>query len=100
MDATQENSDDSPTCAMCGRERQLTFHHLIPRKNHKNKWFKKKYTKEALHQGVDVCRSCHNKIHQVFDEKELGKEYNTLEKIMSNEDIQRFVEWVKKQDKL
>jgi len=39
-------------CELCGRENVLTFHHLIPVTLHKNKWFKKNYTREEMNTGV------------------------------------------------
>lgn len=38
------------TCDLCQREQPLTFHHLIPVCLHKNKWFKKNYTREPKDQ--------------------------------------------------
>ncbi|WP_345374497.1 hypothetical protein [Algivirga pacifica] len=84
-------------CEMCKRKFPLTFHHLIPRSNHRNKWFKKNFTKEDMtHRGIWVCKPCHKHIHQTFSEKVLGREYNTLEKLMSHEEIHRFVAWLQK----
>ena len=49
------------------------FHHLIPRTVHTNKWFKKRYTREQMREGINVCTSCHHAIHALIpDEKELG----------------------------
>lgn len=83
-------------CEMCGREKDLTFHHLIPRTLHKNKWFKKNFTRDEMNTGIDVCRDCHSAIHDFIDEKTLGREYNTLEKLMTHEQISGFVKWVSK----
>lgn len=47
--------------------------------------------------GIDVCRLCHNAIHDFFDEKTLGKEYNTLEKLISHPKVQDFIVFAKKQ---
>ena len=83
---------------MCRREQPLTFHHLIPRTNHANKWFKKRFDKlDMTHRGVWLCRACHKHLHRTFTEKELGKEYNTLDAILAEPQIQKFVGWVKKQ---
>jgi len=85
-------------CAICGRKIELTFHHFIPRSMHSNKWFEKRYTKEQMKsQGCGVCWDCHSFIHTTFDEKELGREYNSLEKILANEKIQKFIPFVRKQ---
>lgn len=83
-------------CALCGRQRPLTFHHLIPRTCHSNKWFKKRFSRDDMHsRGIDVCRNCHSFIHQQFSEKQLGRMYNTLEALQAHEAVQRFVRWVR-----
>ena len=47
---------------------------------------------------VSLCRPCHSAIHELIpDEKELGREFNTLEKLLSHPPIEKFVCWVKKQ---
>jgi len=46
-------------CELCQREEAQDFHHLIPRTLHTNKWFKKRYAREELQQGIAVCKSCH-----------------------------------------
>lgn len=46
--------------------------------------------------GIDVCRRCHSYIHEQFSEKELGRQFNTLEKLLANEAIATFAEWAKK----
>jgi hypothetical protein len=85
-------------CELCGRINLCNEHHLIPRTNHKNKWFKKNFTKEQMNTTVNICkRDCHKHIHIfVPSEKELGKEYNTIDKLLSNEKILNYVNWVKK----
>ena len=83
-------------CEMCGREKDLTFHHLIPRTLHKNKWFKKNFSREEMDNGIDICQDCHSAVHDFIDEKQLGREFNTLEKLMEHEKVDDFVEWVSK----
>lgn len=73
-------------CPLCGREMiegsSIDKHHLIP---------KLKGGKET----VLLHKICHRKIHSLFKENELKNQYNTIEKLLSNEDIQNFVKWVK-----
>ena len=81
-------------CAMCKRKEALTKHHLIPSNLHRNKWFKKRFTKEEMQQVIWVCRPCHNAIHRfVPNNKELARNYNSLNSILSHEGIKNFVEW-------
>ena len=41
---------------------------------------------------------CHDKIHAVFTEMELKKHYNTIELLQQNEEIARFIKWVRKRE--
>ena len=43
-------------CRLCRSEESDNFHHLIPRSVHSNKWFRKRFTREVMRQGIDVCR--------------------------------------------
>jgi len=84
-------------CELCKRDdMELTFHHLIPVTNHKNKWFKKNFTREEMNTGADLCSDCHGNIHRFINEKELGKHFNTIAKLLENEDVSKFVQWVSK----
>lgn len=60
------------------------------------------------HHLVPACRGgketqhmhkvCHSKIHHTFTEKQLEKEFNSVEKLLENEEIVKFVAWVSKKD--
>jgi len=85
-------------CEFCKREKELTFHHYIPRTLHKNKYFKKMFEKEYMKtHDVNLCEDCHKMVHRFFAEKELGKYYNTKQKLFSIEKVRKFVKWVQKQ---
>ncbi len=89
----------SGPCALCARERPLTFHHLIPRTNHRNKWFRKNFdVMDMRTRGLLLCRDCHRKVHQTHDEKTLGRCFNTREALLSDAEIRKFVAWVRKRD--
>ncbi len=88
------------SCALCHRvtRRGTTEHHLIPRTCHANKWFKKRFSREELRATIQVCSDCHEAIHEcVPDEKTLGREYDTLEKLMAHPEVAKFVAWIRKQ---
>lgn len=76
-------------CPLCGREMvpgpSVDLHHLIP---------KSKKGKDTVY----IHKICHRKVHSVFTEKELEKEWNTIEKLKSNPEISKFVKWVSKKD--
>jgi len=80
----------------CVKENVLTFHHLIPVSLHKNKWFKKNYTKEELNNGIYICKEdCHKEIHKLISEKELGRSFNTLEKLKRHIKVKKYIKWIK-----
>ncbi len=82
-------------CELCGRVRPLTFHHLIPRSVHANKWFKERHTREEMARGIDVCRDCHSAIHRfVPSEKTLARDYATKEQLLTHPELAKFVAWV------
>jgi hypothetical protein len=84
-------------CQLCGCEIACTFHHLIPRTLHSNKWFKKRFTREELRSGIDVCKQCQNAIHHLVpDEKELGRYYNTLDRLLAHPEVSKYVAWKRK----
>jgi hypothetical protein len=81
-------------CELCCCEEADNFHHLIPRTLHGNKWFKKRFTREQMRRGIRVCRDCHKAIHDLIpDEKELGRHYNTLEKLLDHPGVAKYVDW-------
>lgn len=45
-----------------------------------------------------VHRICHNKIHSIWTEKELEKEFNDPNKIAEHEEMQKFIKFVKKKE--
>lgn len=74
-------------CQICQREtpdRLSEKHHLIPRSKHG----------DSLN-TIAVCVCCGDQIHQLFSNKELAKDYNTLQKILDNEKIIKWVKWVR-----
>ena len=86
-------------CELCGRETgNLTRHHLIPRTRHANKRNKKVFARADVHTRIALlCRACHKQIHAVLTEKELERDFNTLETLRCHPEIAGFVEWVKSQ---
>ncbi|MCA6364376.1 MAG: hypothetical protein IM638_15170 [Bacteroidetes bacterium] len=71
------------TCALCKRPlgSNWNVHHLIP------KTFGGRVT-------VPMHRICHSKIHSVFTERELLKQYHTIEALLTHDAIAGFVKWV------
>lgn len=90
-------SDDRDSCLLCGRQTALTFHHLIPKKVHRRKRFRKRYGRDELNQGVKICRLCHSGVHRLFDEMKLAMQLNSLESLRQHEALRRHIKWVSKQ---
>lgn len=76
-------------CPLCRRiPPSFEKHHLTPR------------CKKGGKRGtILLCIDCGDQIHQLFTNKELAKEYNTLEKLLANPKIQKWIEWVKNKKK-
>ena len=90
-------SENGNICSLYGRIKDLTFHHLIPKTCHSNKWFNKQFSKEEMKKrGIYVCHDCHHFIHRQFSEKELGRTYNTRKSLLESTTIKEFVKWVRK----
>ncbi len=72
-------------CPLCDRnipKTQIDAHHLVP-KSHR------------ATETVMLHRICHRQIHALFTETELARQFNTIEKLKSHEEILRFIDWVK-----
>lgn len=84
-------------CACCGRETALTFHHLIPKKLHRRAFYRKNFTREALNQGINACRMCHDGIHDLYTEIELAKRFSTLAELLADDALHKHFAWVARQ---
>ena len=75
----------SENCPICGRKLDSTadLHHLIPKAKNGSKT-----------ETVKLHKICHQKIHSLFDENLLVKHYYTIEKLLDDEKIQKFVKWI------
>jgi hypothetical protein len=80
-------------CELCEIDESSSFHHLIPRTLHSNRWFKVRYTREQMSRGLNVCRACHKLIHELIPEKQLGREYNTQDKLTAHPKIGKYIAW-------
>lgn len=81
-------------CQLCQSDESHNFHHFIPRTLHSNKWFKRRFTREEMAAGIDVCKQCHEAIHDLIpDEKQLGRHYNTLERLLAHPGVRKYLDW-------
>lgn len=84
-------------CEFCGREKPLTKHHLIPRAVHTKKRYIRRHGKEEMRtRGVDLCKECHDGIHDLYTEKELADNFNTKDLLLEDERVRRHIKWVRK----
>lgn len=81
-------------CVICQREETLTRHHLIPRTRHANKRNKREFDRAVVKVTVGMCRPCHSQLHALLTEKELEREWNTLEKLRTHPDLMKFAAWI------
>jgi hypothetical protein len=76
-------------CPICDREMwkgpSIDKHHFLP----KSKGGKET---EYLH------KICHRKIHSLFKNKELAKEFNNPEFVRLHPEILKFIKWISKKD--
>ena len=82
-------------CALCDRDEVLTRHHLIPRTRHHNKRNKREFDRATVRAVIGLCRSCHSQVHQLLTEKELERDYHTIEKLRDHPRIAAFVDWIR-----
>jgi hypothetical protein len=87
MEASNRVSLDGPiACPICwhdyGRD-EMTRHHLVP-KSRKGR------------EIVLLCRPCHKQIHAVFSEKQLERDYGSLERLLAAAQMQSWIRWIRK----
>lgn len=74
-------------CPLCGRPLisgpSVNLHHLTPRK------FKGRI-------AVAMHTVCHDKIHAVLSEREIARDYDSIEKLQAHPQIAEFIKWVAK----
>lgn len=83
------------TCALCQRDAmRLTKHHLTPRTRHHNKRVRRETTRKERNQTVPFCRPCHNQVHALLTEKQLEREYYSVERLREHPEVQKWIAWV------
>ncbi|MDQ3812719.1 MAG: HNH endonuclease [Armatimonadota bacterium] len=83
---------ESPTarCQLCERPvGTLTIHHLVP---------KSQATKGEPIPTAAICSACHRQLHALFTNKQLAREFSSLEELRTDPHVQRFLRWVRQQD--
>ena len=84
-------------CEICQAEVAFNEHHLIPRHCHRKNWWRRNFTKEQMRQTIWVCKTCHLAVHDLIpDEKEIGRSYNSVEKLGAHPAFAKYLAWKRK----
>jgi len=81
--------DAWPQCALCRRcvpPQLITLHHLTP-----------KQKGGQAEQRIALCKPCHKQLHAMFSNKELAREYDSLESLRRSPRLAAFLEWIGRQ---
>lgn len=84
-------------CALCRRTQPLTFHHTIPRSLHGKRWVRAKVDPAELHDGIWLCRDCHDAVHRFISHRELAESYRSLAALRQHPELAKFVAWIARQ---
>ena len=84
-------------CELCRRcVERLTRHHLIPRTRHANKRTQREFDRAELKRRVVwFCQPCHDHVHALFTEKTLERDLNTLDSLVAQPAVAKFVAWIR-----
>lgn len=73
-------------CPLCRRpNREPSEHHLIPR------------TRGGT-TTTTICRDCHSAIHATFSNKQLERQYSTIEALLGHAEFAATIRFISKQD--
>jgi 5-methylcytosine-specific restriction enzyme A len=80
---------EQAVCQLCDRAvpaALITLHHLTPRQR----------GGRAEHRTL-LCKPCHKQVHATFSNKQLEREYASLDRLRSAPEMQPFLGWIRKQ---
>lgn len=84
-------------CELCDRSWiPLSYHHLIPRFVHEKAVRRGWHRREDLQNVAWLCGACHRFVHQFKTHEELARDYYTVERLLEEEEVQRWAAWVGK----
>jgi len=73
-----------PLCARACPRTLLTRHHIKTRKIDK-------------HDVELICRDCHKTIHALFDNRQVAREFNSVDALLANADFAKALAFIRKQ---
>ncbi|MEH7335527.1 HNH endonuclease [Neobacillus drentensis] len=75
------------TCELCGRsEVEITIHHLLP-----------KEMGGTFGDTANLCIPCHKQLHALYTNEEIAARLSTLKELREDNQLNRFVKWIRKQ---
>lgn len=91
------NTKKDGVCELCERAVDaLIRHQLIPKTRHRSQRMRRDHKLEHLRaDALWLCQPCHEQVHAIFSEKELGDVYNTRERLLAQPDIGQFIAWLR-----
>lgn len=88
-------SKRATACEICDRDWvPLTYHHLIPRQMHAKAVKRHWHEQWRLDSVAWLCRACHSFVHQAASNEELAREWWSVERLLTREDVQTWSKWV------
>jgi len=57
----------------------------------------KNVIRAIIHDTCDICRQCHTAVHRTHANMDLALNYNSVEKLLEDEQISKFCKWASKQ---
>ncbi|ANE48719.1 hypothetical protein SY83_04135 [Paenibacillus swuensis] len=86
-ESTTTPTSPASRCELCGREDvDTTRHHLTPKEEG-----------GTLLGTADLCIPCHKQIHALYTNKELATRLSTIEELRQDEQLSRFIKYIRKQ---
>jgi 5-methylcytosine-specific restriction endonuclease McrA len=84
------------SCEICLRSGvPLTRHHLLPQSRHDKPGFLRRFSRgEGQERIAMLCPACHSCVHSVLTEKELERDFNTVDSLRSHPEIAHFARWL------
>jgi 5-methylcytosine-specific restriction enzyme A len=76
-------------CELCHRDvpsGMITLHHLLPRQKG-----------GQADDRVPLCRPCHKQVHATFANRDLARDYTTVDALRTAPPLQPFLKWIRKQ---
>ncbi|MGG3801888.1 HNH endonuclease [Metabacillus fastidiosus] len=74
-------------CELCEREPvETTIHHLLP-----------KEMGGTFGPTANLCIPCHKQIHALYTNKEIAIRLTTIQELKEDEQLSRFLKWIRKQ---